>query len=335
MAFIIPVFIAHEGCPHSCSFCNQHAISGSATPQITPAEVTETIATWLGWVRPEQGQAVQVAFYGGSFTGLALPRQRELLGAVRPFVEQGRVQQIRLSTRPDYVDRERLDLLHDHGVSVVELGVQSLDDRVLRLAGRGHSCEDVVRAISLLRDGGLSVGMQLMLGLPGQSFRSLRKTVAGTIHLQPDCVRIYPVLVVEGSGLAAAYGADRYHPLSLDKAVLQAAYMKKSFDQARIRVIRMGLQAGATLERSLIAGPYHPAFGELVLSRLMLRQTRRLLQGQKADHTTLVINRRDLSIFRGIRSANMHRLAELGLLDSFSLVTDDRQQRYQIRVHDQ
>lgn len=332
MASIIPIFIPHEGCPHSCIFCNQNSISGSSAKRVTPAEITETIETWLDRYLAKQAHPVQVAFYGGSFTGLEPLRQQELLGAVTPFMEQGRVQQIRLSTRPDYIDQDKLDLLNTFKVDIVELGVQSLDDTVLRYSGRGHSTQDVYKAVDLLQRGAFQVGMQLMLGLPGQTFRSLRRTVAQTILLQPDFVRIYPVLVVKGSGLEKAWQKSMYTPLSLGKAVLQAAYMKKNFDREGIRVIRMGLQPGDSLERSLLAGPYHPSFGEMVLSRLMLKQTRMLLQGQKKSCPTLIINSKDMSIFKGIRSANMYRLSDLGLLDCFVLRTDDSQARYQVTL---
>lgn len=330
MASIIPIFIPHEGCPHSCIFCNQNSISGSSIQRVTPVEVTETIATWLDRYLVKQAHPVQVAFYGGSFTGLEPQRQQELLDAVTPFMDQGRVHQVRLSTRPDYIDQDKLDLLKKFRVDIVELGVQSLDDTVLRYSGRGHSKEDVYTAVDSLKKGSFQVGMQLMLGLPGQTFRSLRQTVRQTILLQPDFVRIYPVLVVKGSGLEKAYQKGVYTPLSLGKAVLQAAYMKKNFDREGIRVIRMGLQPGDSLEHSLLAGPYHPSFGEMVLSRLMLKQTRALLQGQKDAYPALVINSKDMSIFKGIRSVNMYRLSELGMLDWFTLQTDDSQPRYQV-----
>jgi hypothetical protein len=218
-----------------------------------------------------------VAFYGGSFTGLPAGRQEELLGAVRPFLDQGRVQTIRLSTRPDYIDRERLDLLVQHRVGIIELGAQSCDDRVLHRAGRGHDGAAIVAAAGLIKARGIRLGIQLMLGLPGDSSRTLRQTVQTAISLQPDFVRVYPVLVLRGSALESLYHQGGYQPLSLGRAVVLAASMKKRFDDQGIQVVRMGLQPTIELERALVAGPYHPAFGELVNSRLMLRRTRRAL----------------------------------------------------------
>ncbi|WP_051305466.1 elongator complex protein 3 [Desulfogranum mediterraneum] len=336
MPYIIPIFIAHEGCPHSCIFCDQHSISGRSRQEVSAEEVALTIEEWLQR-RPGRRDQVQVAFYGGSFTALPRARQQQLLGAVAPFLAQGLVDGVRVSTRPDCIDQECLELLADHGVRVVELGVQSLDEAVLKGAGRGHGAEDVAEAVGLLRGYPFQLGLQLMLGLPGQSFGSLRRTMARVVGLAPEMVRIYPVLVIAGSGLERAFRQGRFVPLSLGKAVLQARYMKKQCDRNGIRVIRMGLQPGPSLEDSLVAGPYHPAFGELVLAREMLQQTRRLLAqgqgraGEAEEEQHLVIHSKDQSIFRGLRSANIQRLSELGLLASFSLGCDDRLPRYQVR----
>ena len=333
MSLVIPIFIPHEGCPHSCLFCNQHSISGHVAAPVSGAEVGETIHTWLERARPENRGQVQVAFYGGSFTGLPAARQTELLAAVQPFYQQGLVREIRLSTRPDYIDRDRLDLLCRHGVSIIELGVQSCDDGVLHRAGRGHSRADIERAVRLIREHNIRLGIQLMLGLPEDRFRTLRHTVETVIRLRPDFVRLYPVLVLRGSGLEGLYHRGGYRPLSLGRAVVLAAFMKKRFDDQGIRVVRMGLQPSAELEQSLVSGPYHPAFGELVQSRLMLQRTRQALaRVPRTASVTLVIAARDQSIFRGLRSANLVRLRQLGLLDRFSLRLDPEQPRQTLRV---
>jgi len=333
MSLVIPIFIPHEGCPHQCLFCNQHGISGHIAPPVSGAEVGATIRSWLERTRPANRTEVEVAFYGGSFTGLPVSRQIELLGAVQPFCQQGVVREIRLSTRPDYIDGERLDLLVRHRVSTIELGVQSCDDRILRRSGRGHTVADSVVASRLIKERGLRLGVQLMLGLPGENFRSLRQTTATVIRLGPDFVRIYPTLVLRGSGLERLYHQGGYRPLSLGRAVVSAAYLKKRFDDQGIGVVRMGLQPTAELERSLVAGPHHPAFGEMVKARLMLHQTRRALAGVSSTApVTLVIAERDQSVFRGLGSANMHRLHQLGLLERFSLRADSAQPRQTVRV---
>lgn len=334
MPLVIPIFIPHEGCPHRCIFCNQHRISGHVGQPITAGEVQTTIRTWLARCKPENRAQVQVAFYGGSFSGLPAKRQTELLGAVRPFWEQGQVHTLRLSTRPDYIDPERLDLLVRHRVGIIELGAQSCDDRVLSRAGRGHDRAAITAAAHLIKAAGIRLGIQLMLGLPGDSWQTLLRTGREVIQLRPDFVRLYPVLVLRGSGLEQAYHQGGYRPLSLKKAVVLAASMKKRFDDQGIQVVRMGLQPTVELERALIAGPYHPAFGELVNSRLMLLRARRALAVVPVtDRVTLMIADRDLSSFRGQRGANMRRLQQLGLLERFSLRTDPDQPRQTVTVH--
>jgi histone acetyltransferase (RNA polymerase elongator complex component) len=333
MPLVIPIFIPHEGCPHCCIFCNQHSISGHSTEPVSPMEIDETIRLWLDRCQPKNRGQVQVAFYGGSFSGLPAKRQDELLEAVRPFLEQGRVQEIRLSTRPDYIDNERLALLIRHRVGIIELGAQSCDDQVLQQTGRGHNSSAIAKAARLIKACGIRLGIQLMLGLPGDRFQTLRRTVQEVIRLQPDFVRLYPVLVLKGSGLESLYHQGGYRPLSLGKAVALTAYMKKRFDDQGIQVVRMGLQPTDELEQALVAGPYHPAFGHLVDSRLMLHQVRRALaMTPGTDQVTLVIAERDQSVFRGIRSANIHRLQELGLLDRLSLRIDPGQPRQTVKV---
>ncbi|MDW7771316.1 MAG: radical SAM protein [Desulfobulbaceae bacterium] len=333
MPLVIPVFIPHQGCPHCCVFCNQFRITGSANNgEISAPGIGDAIRSWMQRSRPTAGE-VQVAFYGGSFTGMDYGRQEDFLDAVGPFVEQGKVKTIRLSTRPDYVDRHTLSFLHRKKVGIVELGVQSLDDTVLAACGRGHTAEQSVRAVQLLQQSGFTVGVQLMLGLPLQTTGSLMRTVRQVASLQPDFVRIYPVLVLRGSMLAELYEKGRYRPLTLGAAVVQTARMKEYLDQAGIRTVRMGLQACPELEENLLAGPYHPAFGEMVCARLMLKKTRKILRDVRAGkRVVLIINDRDQSIFRGIRSANMKRLAELNLAGRFVLRTDSKLPRFTVRL---
>lgn len=273
-----------------------------------------------------------MAFYGGSFTGLGRSRQKELLDAVAPFFDAGRVREIRLSTRPDYVDAATVAFLTKQGVTVVELGVQSMDQQVLDACGRGHTPGQTIEAVRLLRQGGMQVGIQLMIGLPGETTRSFLLTVKEAGRLRPDFVRIYPVLVLRGSKLAALLEQGGYRPLSLGKAVARAARMKEYFDAHGVRVVRMGLQAGPELEKWIVAGPYHPAFGEMVNARLMLRRTRRILRDvRQGSPVTLSISAKDQSVFRGIGSANIKRLRDLSLLDRFTLATDAAQPRHTVR----
>ncbi len=332
MTLVIPVFIPHEGCAHRCLFCNQHSLSGQSPPVGGP-EVAATIALWLDRCRPERRRQVQVAFYGGSFTCLEPERQEELLGPVQPFLDRGVVHGIRLSTRPDCIDEPSLDRLARFRVNIIELGAQSCDDAVLARAGRGHDSAAIARAVRLVRARGFRLGIQLLPGLPGEDFASLRRTTATVIGLRPDFVRIYPAVVLAGSGLARLYHLGGYRPLSLTRAVARVAWMKKRFDAGGIEVVRMGLQPTGELERALVAGPHHPAFGELVLGRLMFRQARRLLARAPSDGpVTLVIAERDRSIFQGQRAVNLHRLRQLGLARNLVVRTDRDQPRLSVRV---
>ena len=332
MPLVIPIFIPHEGCPHRCVFCNQRRISGFAESPVTPADVERTISTWLNR-NNKRNSRVQVALYGGSFTGLDRARQQELLAAAAPFVEQGRVAAVRLSTRPDYMDRETAAFHRRHHVSVVELGVQSMNDMVLHAARRGHDRQDVCKAVAVLREAGMEIGIQLMIGLPADSRRKLMDTVKQVIQLQPDFMRIYPVLVVADSVLARQYKEGKYQPISLDMAVLLAAWMKKRFDETGIRVVRMGLQSGPDLDQALVAGPWHPAFGELVNSRLMLQQTRKLLLSVARDTpVVLSIHEKDQSTFRGMHSGNIQRLQQLGLWPQITLITGREQPRGSVHL---
>ncbi len=309
---IIPVFIPHAGCPHQCVFCNQKTISGQ---QKASAEAVQgQIDRYVQWIKP--GRQNEAAFYGGSFTGLSLELQKELFKPVDKLLADGIVGSVRLSTRPDYIDVERLKLLLQHGVKTIELGVQSLDDTVLAASERGHHSKDVFTAVQLLREYGFSVGLQLMIGMPQQSFASVQNTVLKVLQLKPDLVRIYPLLVIQGTPLATSFKNGDFIPLSLDEAVRQSAYIYQEMTQAKINVIRIGLQADEELcrEGNILAGPFHPAFGELVQSYLLYEdltpQLRKLIE-QGADALVISCPVRLESQIRGLKNNNLHRWQSL------------------------
>ncbi len=329
MPLIIPIFIPHQGCPRHCLFCNQVSISGQRGTQDDDADlVQKTIRQWL-----EQSckhRDVQVAFYGGSFTCLPEERQQLFLEAVQPFIHSGDVASIRLSTRPDCIDIRICNFLKHYGVQTVELGVQSLDDQVLLAALRGHSREDSIRAAGVIKESGISLGIQLMPGLPLENSRSWSATVDQVVQLKPDCVRLYPTLVIAGSGLAAQYKEGSFQPMSMNRAIAYCCKAKEAFDKAAIRIVRMGLQASESLEKELLAGPYHPSFGELVTARHWFRRARRLLALCPAGATiTLTIADRDISAFVGLKRINMKRLQELEKEDNkmLQLETDPTMSR--------
>jgi histone acetyltransferase (RNA polymerase elongator complex component) len=322
---VIPIFISHQGCPHRCIFCDQHTITGHSVPEsqpVSPVTVKETIEQWLNHPRKERRSEVQVAFYGGSFTGLPIDRQKELLGAVKSYIDLGVVNSIRISTRPDYIDEKTIALfektialLQEYSVSIVELGIQSLDMRVLDASARGHSVQQSESAILLLRAKGFTVGAQLMCGLPGDNTSKLLATAKRVAALAPDFVRIYPTLIIKGSGLEKLYLQGTYRPLTLSKAIALCSSMKDVFDQHDIKVVRMGLQPSEELAEKVVAGPYHPAFGELVISRVLFKQSRKLLHlKRQTGKKYLSIAAADESAFRGQNNVNVKRLADLGLL---------------------
>ena len=258
---IIPLFIPHSGCVHQCVFCNQTDITGRASLP-TVAEVGETItaylATWKG-AGPREA-----AFYGGSFTGLDAPLQERLLGAVAPFVAAGEIDALRVSTRPDMISRDGVALLRRYRVKTVELGVQSMDDGVLRLSGRGHCANDTVRAVEELKRSGMTTGLQMVPGLPGDTAETIAATAREMVRLGPDFVRVYPTLVVRGTPLETMYGRGDYRPWSLEAMTSVCRDVVALFGKAGIPVIRVGLQPTAGLEESIVAGPYHPSFRQLL-----------------------------------------------------------------------
>jgi len=333
---VIPVFISHQGCPHRCVFCDQYTITGKpeAECQVSAAEVRETVKQWLDHSRRRGKNAVQVAFYGGSFTGLPTARQAELLGAVRPYIDAGKVNTIRISTRPDYIDDTVVALLKKYSVSIVELGIQSLDPGVLKASVRGHSVSQSEEAVRLLKEKGFTVGVQIMCGLPGDTTARLMATVRKITALGPDFVRIYPTLIIRGSGLEKLYRSGSYRPLSLLQAVALACRMKDILAQHGIRVVRMGLQPSRELEDKVVGGPYHPAFGELVVSRALFRQARKVLrQNKKGGIKGLTVAAADQSAFRGPDNVNMKRLNGLGLLDGIEVIFKREQARNTIIVY--
>ncbi len=314
---IIPIFIPHEGCPHRCLFCNQKPITGAETVESVQGanNVQLEINKWLTR-SPRQGRQVQAAFYGGSFTALPTGRQQELLEAVQPFLQDGSVDFIRLSTRPDCISPQIANFLWEYGVRVVELGIQSMNNETLAASQRGHTLEQSIQALKILNASKLKVGAQLMLGLPSETTASTIQGVKYLIRLKPDFARLYPALVIQGSGLAILYKQKRYQPLSLNRTIALAAKIKNMFAQNNIPLIRIGLPPSVELEDNLVAGPYHPALGELVAARNFFKRVRNLLQTkQPGRRYKLIISARDRSIFYGQKKCSLHRLNSLELLN--------------------
>lgn len=250
--YVIPVFVPHLGCPNDCIFCNQKTISGEQK-QVTKEDVANTVEYYLSSFK-EENAYIEIAFFGGSFTGIDVEKQEELLSAAYEFIKQGKVNGIRLSTRPDYIDKEILRRLKKYKVTTIELGVQSSNDYILKRCGRGHTFEEVKNASKLIRRFGFTLGHQMMCGLPESTRLDELNTAKDLAKLKPKIVRIYPVLVLKGTKLAKEYENGEYEPLSCNQAVEICKELYYFFQSKKIQVIRMGLQNTKNIDRPEKAG---------------------------------------------------------------------------------
>ena len=270
--YIIPVFIPHYGCKNECVFCNQRKISGQ-TKNIKPADIRKTIEYYLDNFANENVEK-EIAFFGGSFTGIPQKKQAEFLKIANEYIINKKVSSIRISTRPDYIDKDILKFLKKYKVETIELGVQSSNDIVLEKAKRGHDFNSVIKASKLIRRYGFILGHQMMVGLPDSTKQDEINTAIELTKLKPKVVRIYPVLVLRGTELEKMYEAGEYEPLTLEQAVDRVKELYYIFDKKRIKIIRIGLQNTDNITDSknekstVIAGPYHPAFRQLVESTM-------------------------------------------------------------------
>lgn len=292
---IIPLFIPHVGCPHDCIFCDQAKITGQGREtggMISGEDVLATIAQYLETIDRAQA-TVEVSFFGGTFTGIDGRKQTELLEAAQKAKNAGLVDCIRLSTRPDYISIPILDRLKRYGVDIVELGVQSFDEEVLQRSQRGYPPETVRRASALITRFGFTLGHQLMVGLPGDTAEKDLQSVRESIALHPKLIRIYPALILRGTAMEELYQKGEYAPYDLEEAVKICAQMLDAYEEAGIPVIRMGLQPTEEINENaqVLAGPFHPAFRELVESYRLCRRVETF--GERA--VTLTVGKRDLS----------------------------------------
>ncbi len=266
--YIIPIFVPHLGCPNDCTFCNQKSISGQ-TKQVTPKDVKDIIENYLKGFK-EKNLQTEIAFFGGSFTGIDMETQESLLEVAYEYVKEKKVDSIRVSTRPDYIDKERLKLLKKYGVKTIELGVQSSNDYILKKCKRGHTFEDVKKASKLIRKYKFVLGHQMMVGLPESTRIDEMNTAKDLAKLKPKIIRIYPVLVIKGTKLEKEYLNGEYEALTVQQAVERCKDVYYYFTSKNITVIRMGLQNTESIsdpakkESEVVAGPYHEAFGQLV-----------------------------------------------------------------------
>lgn len=321
---VIPIFIPHSGCPHQCAFCNQNAITRETESLPDSARMAAVIRQYLKYKGTRS--RVELGFFGGNFLGLDARHIKRLMADAQPFLDSGAIQGIRFSTRPDTVTEKTLDLVRSYPVCLVELGAQSMNDQVLDRVNRGHTSDDTFRAMGLLEKKGLGAGVQVMVGLPGDTRAGMVRTADILAGLKPQTARIYPVLVLKKTLLAQWYKHGKYQPLALDQAVEISADMFRIFTREGVAVIRMGLQTSGVHDPTVIAGPGHPAFGHLVLSHLLYRQAVKKIQGIADDRTQrkvrLCVHPRVASRLRGDKNSNLRRLKAVFPHLDFEIQTD-------------
>lgn len=307
----IAVFVPHAGCPHTCSFCNQKTISG-CSEQPSAADVRAAIEQTVNH-HGEKAKNAEVAFFGGSFTAIERNYMISLLEAAKPYIDSGSIYGIRCSTRPDCIDKEVLELLKAYGATSIELGAQSMSDRVLRLNERGHTSDDVRQASALIKEYGFELGLQMMTGLYGDDDYGAMYTAGEIAKLSPDTVRIYPTVVLEGTKLAELYYKGEYRPQPLEGAVGICAALLRFFYEKGTDVIKLGLHAQDSVEQYYVAGAYHPALRELAESRIYLDEAVRQIEEKKiGGRITLLCDPSEISKVTGQHRCNILRLKELG-----------------------
>ena len=302
------------GCPQQCIFCNEKITAGNFAPEVIKSFFDAEVASYLSWNK-DKLRNVEIAFYGGNFTGLAIDYQNRLLSWAGAYIQKGQVDSIRISTRPDYIDNDRLSFLSSLGVQTIEMGAQSFNDEVLRSARRGHDAQATIQAMKLLKDHGFTTGLHLMAGLPLDTRAGFIETLARTVDLKPDTVRIHPVLVFKDTPLALEFHQGRYQPLSLDEAVKWCRLAWDVLAPEGIRIIRFGLQATPEMskEGAVLAGPLHPSFGSLVYSAVFYSATLKLLSAipMHTRKLNFLVDRGDLSHFRGSGNKNIEAIKKL------------------------
>ncbi|HQI17239.1 MAG TPA: radical SAM protein [Bacillota bacterium] len=321
--YIIPIFVPHKGCPHDCIFCNQKKITGQIE-EVTAKDVKAKIEDYLDTIH-EGGSQIEVAFYGGSFTAIPLEYQEQLLDAAFMYVKAGRIAGIRVSTRPDCIDERISENLRKYGVRTVELGVQSMDEEVLKLCNRGHSPEDVINSVGILKEFGFSVGVQMMIGLPGDTEEKAVKTAEALIALRPDIARIYPALTIKSTYMEEMFLKGEYQPLTLDEAVELSKKLLILFESNGINVIRIGLQPTENINsgKDIVAGPFHPSMRHLVESLIYRDMLVYLLEkeGEKKE-ITLVINPKNVSELVGLKKSNIDYIKSKFFIDKIRISQD-------------
>ncbi len=327
----VALFVPHEGCPHTCSFCNQKTISGTVK-KLTKEDIDSAvkIATEKEYDRANS----EIAFFGGSFTAIDREYMVYLLESAFQYVRKGLFKGIRCSTRPDAIDEEILSLLKKYGVTAVELGAQSMDDEVLSLNERGHTAEDVAKASVLIKEHGFELGLQMMTGLYGDTDEKTILTAEKIIALKPETVRIYPTVVLENTALEKFYKQGIYKPQTTEEATEICSKLLEMFTDAGIKVIRLGLHSGGNVEDGYVAGAYHPALRELCESRLYLEKCiREIRKNNHGNNITVYVNPSEISKMTGQKKSNILALSSMGI--NAKVKPDEKLTKYTLRIEEQ
>ncbi len=330
MSSIIPIFIPHVGCPHDCVFCNQKKIAGTLTPP-SGEDVSRTISASLAHAK----KPCEVAFYGGSFTAVGDELLKEYLGAVAPFIEKGEVEHIRISTRPDCIDEKILETLAHYGVRTIELGAQSMDENVLKAAGRGHTSGQVRDASALIKSHGFKLVLQMMTHLPCSDEENDLATARELASLTPDAVRVYPTVVVRDTALETLWRDGKYTPATPEEAAKTGAKIIDIFEGAGIPIIRFGLNPTEDLsDGDALSGAYHPALGEMAQAARYLTAAEREIEKNKISggEITLFVSPARISAMSGIRKQNKLFLCEKYGFSSISVKGDASLKNGEVRL---
>lgn len=307
---IIPIFVPHKGCPHDCIFCNQKKITGVST-DVTSEDARNIIEECLETI--DKDADVEIAFFGGSFTAIDIDIQKSLLSVAKEYVEKGLVKDIRMSTRPDCIDEDILSMLKEYKTSIIELGVQSLDEKVLLDSIRGHQSEIVYKRSKMIKNSGIKLGLQMMIGLPADTEEKCIFTAKKFVELKPDCVRVYPTLVVKDTGLEKLMEQNKYNPFTLEESVNIVKKVLVLFYVNNINVIRVGLQATDDIQigKAVLAGPYHPAFRELVEADIIKDYLEFvILQNKNIKQMLVKANKKNISKIIGNKKTNVKYMEE-------------------------
>ena len=307
----IALFVVHKGCPHMCSFCNQRSISGSQK-DITPDDVHSAAQTAIATLSEREAAGGEIAFFGGSFTMVERDYMISLLRAAYEYIEKGIFKGIRISTRPDGISDEICTILKNYGVTAVELGAQSLDERVLALNERGHTAKQVEDACIMLKNYGFEVGLQMMTGLYGSKDADSLETAEKIVALAPDTVRIYPTVVIKGTKLHDLMLKGEFIPKGINETADLCAKLIPMFENAGIKVIRVGLHSGGGVEEGFAGGAYHPALREICEGRIYYNNALSELQKQPKGKYILCVNPKEISKTTGQKKENLTKLREMG-----------------------